>query len=346
MHVSARLQTQGCPDNVCSWMSSTHRSADSHAVQRVKTEKNLRALLGPAAAEAAQEQQRAANRAVKASALRPGFALDERWRSTPCRQRSEPGFSQPSSGKHAWPPTRPHPWDCTSRPWRRRRWPQRHRPRTCKLFAFSLGGGPDRQYHHDWTAPIWDQTLAEYLEWSYDQGTTQDMASKKLAAVRWALPNLPQPVSRSFPSAIACLQAWKRLEPGSLPPMPAPRVLVLLVARWLAERNQKNFRVSNFCLLFETYMRPSEGLALRGFQPSADQRNSWSRGQVGHYSSERASWGSLAKQASTTRACRWTWHANSSCFPYCRCSKERRGARQLLFPFSYTQVAPENGWTH
>ena len=68
---------------------------------------------------------------------------------------------------------------------------------------------------HDWTAPAWDQTLAEYLEWSYDQGTTQDMASKTLAAVRWAFPNRPRPMSRSFPSAIACLQGWKRLELGS-----------------------------------------------------------------------------------------------------------------------------------
>ena len=32
-------------------------SADSHAVQRVETEMNLRALLGPAAADAAQEER-------------------------------------------------------------------------------------------------------------------------------------------------------------------------------------------------------------------------------------------------------------------------------------------------
>ena len=49
-------------------------SVDSHAVQRVDTAKNLRALLGPVVAEAAQEQQRAANQAVEASALPPGFA--------------------------------------------------------------------------------------------------------------------------------------------------------------------------------------------------------------------------------------------------------------------------------
>ena len=50
--------------------------AVSHAVKRVETEKNLRVLLGPAAAEASQKQQRAANRSVKASTLPPGFAFD------------------------------------------------------------------------------------------------------------------------------------------------------------------------------------------------------------------------------------------------------------------------------
>ena len=80
----------------------------------------------------------------------------------------------------------------------------------------------------------------------------------------WEHPNLPRPTSRSHPSGIACLQGWKRLEPGASRP-PAPRVLVLLVARWLAEHNEKLLGLY-FCLLFETYMQPSEGLALRGFQ--------------------------------------------------------------------------------
>ena len=51
---------------------------DGHAVQRVKTEESLRALLGSAAAVAAQEPRRAANCAAEAFALPPGFALDER----------------------------------------------------------------------------------------------------------------------------------------------------------------------------------------------------------------------------------------------------------------------------
>ena len=171
-------------------------------MQRVKTEKNLRALSGPAAAEAAQEQQRAANRAVKASALPPGFALDERWRSTLSPTTSEPGFSQPS---------------------------QASMPRTCKLFALSWGergSKLNRQHTTIGQRRSGTRRWRECLEWSYDQGTTQDMASKTLAAVRRALPNLPRPMSRSFLSAIACLQGWKRLDPGASR-QPAPRVLVL-----------------------------------------------------------------------------------------------------------------------
>ena len=124
-------------------------------------------------------------------------------------------------GKHARLFTRPHQWDCTSRRWLLRRLPRKDRPCTCLRLLLCWLARPTIQ--HDWTAPTWDQTLAEYLEWSYDQGATQDMASETLAAVRWPLPNLPRPMSRSFSSATACLQGWKHLEPGSSCP-PAPRL--------------------------------------------------------------------------------------------------------------------------
>ena len=65
----------------------------------------------------------------------------------------------------------------------------------------------------------------------------------------------PEPPARAMSRTGS---AWSR-EP------PAPRVLLLLVARCLAERNQQ-FLNLYFCLLFATYMRPSEGPALRGFQ--------------------------------------------------------------------------------
>ena len=86
-------------------------SADSHAVQRVETENNCCVFLAPAAAEAAEEQDRAANRAVKASALPLGFALDERWRSTPSLTTSEPRLSQPVGASMLGCSPGLHPWD-------------------------------------------------------------------------------------------------------------------------------------------------------------------------------------------------------------------------------------------
>ena len=73
--------------------------------------------------------------------------------------------------------------------------------------------------------------------------------------------------------------------------------------------------------------------------PSADQRNSWSR----HYSSERASLGSLATQARTTPVCCWTWHAIIFCSPHCRCSKQPEAHGQLLFPLSRAYSGPKDG---
>ena len=96
MRASVRLQTRDCPDNVCFWMSSTHRVLTATLCNESKRRRKLRALLGPAAGEAAQEQQRAANRTVKASALPPGFAFDEHWRSAPSPTTSTPRFLQPS----------------------------------------------------------------------------------------------------------------------------------------------------------------------------------------------------------------------------------------------------------
>ena len=84
-------------------------SADSHAVQRVETEKSLVALLGLAADEAAHEQRLAADRTVKAPALPPVFALDEHLNSASSPTKSKPRFSQPSeTGTRDSPPGLDH----------------------------------------------------------------------------------------------------------------------------------------------------------------------------------------------------------------------------------------------
>ena len=135
---------------------------------------------------------------------------------------------------------------------------------------------------HDWTVPTWDQTLAEHLEWSYDQGTTEDMASKTLAAVRWALPNLPRPRSRSFPSAIASAQGTGAAG-GSLACGTQPKTTVSPLLPPLRDVHAAVGRTG----------------AAKCPAPSVDQRNLWASG---HCSSEPAS--CLARQSSTTPACR------------------------------------------
>ena len=88
--------------------------------------------------------------------------------------------------------------------------------------------------------------------------------------------------------ASASLQGWKRLEPGSSRP-PAPRVLVLLVARLPAEHNQE----SAGSLLLPILRNVHATVGRTGFArlpaPSADQSNSWSCGKVvTNHPSERA----------------------------------------------------------
>ena len=152
------------------------------------------------------------------------------------------------------------------------------------------------------------------------------MASKTLESVWWALPNLPRPMSQSFSSAIACLQGWKRLEPGSFRPS-APRVLALLVARWLAEHHQK---------LFETYMRPSG----RTSAASANQRNSWSPGQVVTiHPSERAG---AARQNRRVRHQRLAGPGTPT-VPVSRSAVAQRLTRRTTAPLSLLVHASDNG---
>ena len=222
-----------------------------------------------------------------------------------------------------------HPWDCTSRRWLLLQLPQKHRPRTWRLFACSLVGWPAR--HHLAMGPRWPGMRHWKSTWIGATARAQHKTwpAKRSQQCGGRVLVLPRPMSRSFPSAIACLEggsAWSRI----LPPTSAQGARAPGGA--LACRAPSKTPGSYFRLLFETYMRPSEGLALRGFQllpPVKEFRESW---VGGHCSSERASRGSLVKRASTTPASHWTWHANSSCFPFCGCSKKHEASDSSSFP--------------
>ena len=298
MRASVRLQTRDCPDNVCLWMSSTHRVPSRAAASNQQSRQSICSTTWVRSWPALEIGAFADN--VEAKIL-----------------TAEPD-------KHAWPPTRLHSWDRTSRRWLLRQLPQKHKKNALAGSSLApwLAGATDTNSRLDSTSLGSDP--------GYDQGRTQDMASKTLAAVRWALPNLPRPMSRSFPSAIA------RLEPGSSRP-PAPRVLVLLVARWLAEHHLKLLGLY-FCLHVETEMRPSEGLALRGFQLLPPIKGT--SGAAGKCSSERAGQGSLPNRRVRDQR---LGGPGTPTVPVSRSAllKDTRGERQLPFPFSYTRATKE-----
>ena len=126
-------------------------------------------------------------------------------------------------------PTRPHPWECTSRHWL----PWRYSADLGSDAGGVIGRG------------AW--TWATHRTWP---------------ARRW------QPLGTSEPPTIHVTKvplgyrlppSWKRLEPGSSRP-PAPRVLVLLVARWLAKHPRAH------CSPLLPVVRNEHAAALRGFQ--------------------------------------------------------------------------------
>ena len=76
--------------------------------------------------------------------------------------------------------------------------------------------------------------------------------------------------------------------------------------------------------------------------PSADQRNSQSRGKVVTSHPSERSGSSLAKQASTTPACRWTLHATNFCFLHAGDQSNQRRTAAPLLPF-LTRKWPKYG---
>ena len=205
MHVSVRLQTRDWPDNVCFWMSSTHRVLTATQCNESKRKRiSVQSLdqrhlkLLKSSSEQPTEPSKHLRCHVGSLLTSTGSHSRAGQACLAARQTSSMGLHLSTLASAA----------VTAK------------TQTTYLEALRqlLGWLARATLLHNWTALAWDQTLAEYLEWSYDLGITQDMASMALAAVRWSLPNLPRPMSRSFPSAIACLQGWKRLEPGSSRP--------------------------------------------------------------------------------------------------------------------------------
>ena len=90
--------------------------------------------------------------------------------------------------------------------------------------------------------------------------------------------------------------------------------------------------------LRDAHVTIQEGLALRGFQlvPPIICKELLEPRACGHYSSERASEGSLAKKVSSTTA---SLHSGffSSCFPFCNCSKTHEPRRPRARQWKWTK---------
>ncbi|CAK0856442.1 unnamed protein product, partial [Prorocentrum cordatum] len=129
-----------------------------------------------------------------------------------------------------------------------------------KLLAWMRVAKASRRF----LACEWGLLLEQYVEFLHDRGLPEGDAASALAAVRWALPELPRPLRQGLPLATAAVTGWRRLEkPLSRPPV--PRSLAILMALWLCADGKADYAL--FLLpTFETYMRPSEALRLLDLQ--------------------------------------------------------------------------------
>ena len=118
-----------------------------------------------------------------------------------------------------------------------------------------------------WTAAEWDHALVEFAEECVDVGVHRAVVVQTICALRWAQPRLPRPLRAAVPEAMAALDGWGKLEPGASRP-PVPRMLAVLMAKWLSDRHHY-MAAFLLLLLLETYMRPSEGFSLEAFQITA-----------------------------------------------------------------------------
>ena len=111
-----------------------------------------------------------------------------------------------------------------------------------------------------WDAMRWDSVMVEFLEALFDAGQGLAMARRVPCAVMWARPALGTPMRRIFPMTSAALGGWKRLQPPFTRP-PLPRSIMLFMVLELMERRHFGCALA-IALMFETYGRPSEILAL------------------------------------------------------------------------------------
>ncbi|CAK0892485.1 unnamed protein product, partial [Prorocentrum cordatum] len=142
------------------------------------------------------------------------------------------------------------------------------RPRTQELYLGMILGlvrWLNMAFLPDWPRHTWGETLAEYAESIYDRGGSKASTQRLAPALLWAEPALHRAGIREvFPLTHQTLRGWNVLEPSKSRP-PVPSLVVRAVACWLW-RAGKPLSGLAVLIMFETYMRPSEVLALRARQ--------------------------------------------------------------------------------
>ncbi|CAK0874266.1 unnamed protein product, partial [Prorocentrum cordatum] len=113
----------------------------------------------------------------------------------------------------------------------------------------------------DWSREDWDCTLVEFVEWLFDKGGAAATAKLVGPALLWGDPRLALGSLRAtFPVLQQALKGWVQQRPELSRP-PLPWVVVAAAARELLDLNM-GMAALGIMLMFETYMRPSELLAL------------------------------------------------------------------------------------
>ncbi|CAK0873971.1 unnamed protein product [Prorocentrum cordatum] len=113
----------------------------------------------------------------------------------------------------------------------------------------------------DWSREDWDCTLVEFVEWLFAKGGAAATAKRVGPALLWGDPRLAVGSLRAtFPVLQQALKGWVQQRPEFARP-PLPWVAVAAAARELLDLNT-GMAASGIMIMFETYTRPSELLAL------------------------------------------------------------------------------------
>jgi len=157
------------------------------------------------------------------------------------------------------------------------------RPRTQELYTSSLlllRAWLCRRVLPQLELEQWDDLLPDMFEWMYDREYQLAVAVRLAAAPLWAFPVLGGPLRKALPASSRALEGWRRQEPAkSRPPIPQGVAWGMADALLSLGHAVAGLLVM---VLFETYMRPSEALALRGLQVIPPLPNG--RGTLGQWS--------------------------------------------------------------